>query len=124
MWPFYKSLAFWQMPVPLRAYRDQALVTKGDANYRRLLGDRHWAHDTDFAELMGYGRGARRAPHVVGVSSAPRPTPRPRRRPPGKWLPPARGGAVSAVAINLCIHLSWLIRLAASVSVASTPVPR
>ena len=35
--------------------RDQALViTKGDANYRRLLGDRHWAHDTDFAELMGY----------------------------------------------------------------------
>ena len=44
------------MPVPLRAfYRDQALViTKGDANYRRLLGDRHWAHDTDFAELMGY----------------------------------------------------------------------
>ena len=56
-WPFYTgSLAFWEMPVPLRAfYRDQALViTKGDANYRRLLGDRHWAHDTDFAELMGY----------------------------------------------------------------------
>ena len=56
-WPFYTgSLAFWEMPVPLRAfYRDQALViTKGDANSRRLLGDRHWAHDTDFAELMGY----------------------------------------------------------------------
>ena len=30
------------------------MVTKGDANYRRLLDDRHWPHDTDFAELMSY----------------------------------------------------------------------
>ena len=45
----------WEMLLLRAFYRDQALViTKGDANYRRLLGDRHWAHDTDFAELMGY----------------------------------------------------------------------
>ena len=25
-----------------------------DANYRRLLGDLHWAHDTPFATLLDY----------------------------------------------------------------------
>ena len=28
------------------------VLTKGDANFRRLLGDLHWPHDTDFADLM------------------------------------------------------------------------
>lgn len=33
---------------------DRALVLfKGDANYRRLLGDRHWAHDTTLEEAWG-----------------------------------------------------------------------
>lgn len=53
---FYTSgRAFWEMPGDLRAaYEGAALVvTKGDANYRRLLGDLHWRHDYSFAELTG-----------------------------------------------------------------------
>lgn len=48
--------AFWQMPAELAQQMGQAelVLTKGDANYRRLLGDLHWPHDTPFAELMGY----------------------------------------------------------------------
>lgn len=54
--PFYTSpLPFWEMPSSLRVQLARAalVITKGDANYRRLLGDRHWAHDASFAELMG-----------------------------------------------------------------------
>ena len=46
---FYTSaLPFWSMPAALaEEFGAAALVlTKGDANYRRLLDDRHWAHDT------------------------------------------------------------------------------
>jgi len=48
---FYNSARdFWELPEDLRAeYADAAVVIlKGDANYRRLLGDRHWPYDTDF----------------------------------------------------------------------------
>jgi len=47
---------FWEMPVALHAsYAAAALVlTKGDANYRRLLGDLHWAHDTPFGAVCDY----------------------------------------------------------------------
>ena len=47
--------AFWEMPDSLRASYEtaQIVLTKGDANFRRLLGDLHWAHDYDFAELTG-----------------------------------------------------------------------
>ena len=47
---------FWEMPDALHAaYAAAALVlTKGDANYRRLLGDRHWAHATPFASVCDY----------------------------------------------------------------------
>ena len=30
------------------------VITKGDANYRRLLDDRHWPHDMPFDELLSY----------------------------------------------------------------------
>lgn len=53
---FYTSgRAFWEMPPSLAAaYAAAAVViTKGDANYRRLLGDLHWAHDYSFSELTG-----------------------------------------------------------------------
>jgi hypothetical protein len=43
--PFYTSpLAFWDMPEDLRSCFSAATlcITKGDANYRRLLGDRGW----------------------------------------------------------------------------------
>ena len=47
--------AFWEMPDELRAAYESAavVITKGDANYRRLLGDLHWAHDFSFSELTG-----------------------------------------------------------------------
>jgi len=54
---FYTSaLPFWDAPDELvDEFSGAALVLlKGDANYRRLLDDRHWAHDTNFAELMSY----------------------------------------------------------------------
>jgi uncharacterized protein with ATP-grasp and redox domains len=51
---FTSPLPFWEMPDSLRAqYAACGLViTKGDANYRRLLGDRHWPHSTSFATIM------------------------------------------------------------------------
>merc|ERR1712048_1198635 len=39
------------LPSDLRATYEEAAVVilKGDANYRRLLGDLHWPYDTDFS---------------------------------------------------------------------------
>jgi uncharacterized protein with ATP-grasp and redox domains len=47
---------FWSMPPALAEEFGSAamVITKGDANYRRMLGDLHWPHDTNFAELMSY----------------------------------------------------------------------
>jgi len=53
--PFYTSAhPFWDMPDDLFAIFGSAgaVLLKGDANYRRLLGDRHWPHDTPFSPLM------------------------------------------------------------------------
>jgi uncharacterized protein with ATP-grasp and redox domains len=49
-------LALWEMPETLRNdLRDSHLViSKGDAHYRRLLGDRHWPAITPFADIMSY----------------------------------------------------------------------
>lgn len=55
--PFWVSpLPFWEMPPTLAAELGQArlAISKGDANYRRLLGDRHWPYTTPFAEVVGY----------------------------------------------------------------------
>ena len=43
------------MPAELRTELGAAAVVicKGDANYRRLLGDLHWPHDVSFQRLMG-----------------------------------------------------------------------
>lgn len=47
---------FWQMPNDLRAELAQAqlIVAKGDANYRRLLGDLHWPYTTPLADIISY----------------------------------------------------------------------
>lgn len=55
--PFWTSpLPLWEMPDDL--YDDlsqsQLIISKGDANYRRLLGDRHWPFTTPFAAIMSY----------------------------------------------------------------------
>lgn len=49
-------LAFWEMPQPLRGFlAESSLVfVKGDANYRRLLGDRHWPFTTPFQDIVCY----------------------------------------------------------------------
>ena len=47
----------WELPPHLREDlgANSALVfTKGDANYRRLLGDRSWALDAPFTDVCGY----------------------------------------------------------------------
>lgn len=55
--PFWTSpLAFWELPHDLRddLAQSQLIISKGDANYRRLLGDRHWPFTTPFAAIMSY----------------------------------------------------------------------
>ena len=50
------SLFYFQLPDDLRAElagMDLVLV-KGDANYRRLLGDAHWPSTTAFADAVAY----------------------------------------------------------------------
>jgi Damage-control phosphatase ARMT1-like domain len=49
-------LAFWEIPAPLKNELSAAslIVVKGDANYRRLLGDRHWDFTTNFADIVCY----------------------------------------------------------------------
>jgi uncharacterized protein with ATP-grasp and redox domains len=55
--PFWTSpRAFWEMPADLRQdlSQSQLIISKGDANYRRLLGDRHWPYTTSFQAIMAY----------------------------------------------------------------------
>jgi hypothetical protein len=49
-------LAFWEIPDSLKSDLSAAnlIVIKGDANYRRLLGDRHWDFTTNFADIVSY----------------------------------------------------------------------
>lgn len=49
-------LAFWEMPELLQQDLAQAslVILKGDANYRRLLGDRHWSFTTSFEDIVCY----------------------------------------------------------------------
>lgn len=49
-------LYFWEMPEHLRQElsRSDLVISKGDANYRRLAGDRNWPPTTPFQEVMRY----------------------------------------------------------------------
>jgi uncharacterized protein with ATP-grasp and redox domains len=55
-WLYGTSLFFFQLPDDLRALLAgmDLVVVKGDANYRRLLGDAHWPPTTPFAKAAGY----------------------------------------------------------------------
>jgi len=53
---------FWSAPLALGAMpaalahdlaRAELVILKGDANYRRLLGDRHWAFSSDWVHIAG-----------------------------------------------------------------------
>lgn len=49
-------LPFWEIPNSLKNELAQTnlIVVKGDANYRRLLGDRHWDFTTNIADIVCY----------------------------------------------------------------------
>lgn len=49
-------LAGWEMPQGVRDVLSEAAlaIVKGDANYRRLLGDRHWEYTTPFEQVAAY----------------------------------------------------------------------
>ena len=49
-------LAMWDMPDVLRQQLSGSslIISKGDANYRRLLGDRHWPYEMPFEDIVSY----------------------------------------------------------------------
>ncbi|MBD2679922.1 MULTISPECIES: damage-control phosphatase ARMT1 family protein [Nostoc] len=49
-------LAFWEIPNSLKneLAKSSLIIIKGDANYRRLLGDRHWDFTTNIADIVSY----------------------------------------------------------------------
>lgn len=54
--PFWTSpLPLWEMPDDLleELRTTDLLISKGDANYRRLLDDRHWPIDLPFQQVVG-----------------------------------------------------------------------
>lgn len=55
--PFWTSPhPAWDMPPDLHQTLQQAtlVISKGDANYRRLLGDSHWPFTTPFSQVVNY----------------------------------------------------------------------
>jgi hypothetical protein len=59
--PFFCApLPYEDMPEDLRSQFATADLTilKGDLNYRRLVGDRHWSATTPFADLTAHFPGA------------------------------------------------------------------
>lgn len=55
--PFWTSpLSSWEMPAGLAQELRQSglIINKGDANYRRWLGDRHWAPDAPLGRILSY----------------------------------------------------------------------
>lgn len=55
-WFWTSPLDMWLMPIDLRQELGQAdlVISKGDANYRRLLGDRHWPFTTPISDILCY----------------------------------------------------------------------
>ncbi|MGH8002314.1 MAG: damage-control phosphatase ARMT1 family protein [Brasilonema sp.] len=49
-------LAFWEIPESFKneLSNSSLIVIKGDANYRRLLGDRHWDFTTNISDIVSY----------------------------------------------------------------------
>lgn len=55
--PFWTSAKeMWELPAELEEVLGSSslVISKGDANYRRLLGDRHWKDTDDFSQITRY----------------------------------------------------------------------
>lgn len=50
------ALAGWEMPLSMAhfVHQQDLMIAKGDANYRRLVGDLHWAYATDKKDVFDY----------------------------------------------------------------------
>jgi hypothetical protein len=48
--------SLWEMPHDLRGMLGESrlVIFKGDLNYRRMLGDRHWPFATPFKDIVSY----------------------------------------------------------------------
>lgn len=99
--PFYTSyLPFWDAPDTLTSLlRPCTLaIVKGDASYRRIVGDRHWPHSTPFAHVVSYfpcpvlALRTCKAGVLVGVS--PEAEARAARADPSNWLVSGKYGLV------------------------------
>ncbi len=75
--PFWTSpFPFWQLPDDLwqDLSQSQLIISKGDANYRRLHGDAHWPFTTPFEYVVRYfpapmvALRTLKGEHVVGLS--------------------------------------------------------
>ncbi|MCJ7701480.1 MAG: damage-control phosphatase ARMT1 family protein [Anaerolineales bacterium] len=55
-WFWTSPLDGWGMPAELKEDLSQShlVFSKGDAHYRRLLGDRHWPYTTSFSDILAY----------------------------------------------------------------------
>jgi uncharacterized protein with ATP-grasp and redox domains len=55
-WYWNSPLAGWELPGALRGELVESglLISKGDANYRRWLGDRHWPFETPLDQILSY----------------------------------------------------------------------
>lgn len=55
-WFWTSPLAFWEMPEPLaqELSNSDLIIVKGDANYRRTIGDRHWEYTTPYQAITSY----------------------------------------------------------------------
>lgn len=49
-------LSFWEIPKPFikEISASDLIISKGDLNYRRLLGDRHWKFTTPLSDILRY----------------------------------------------------------------------
>jgi uncharacterized protein with ATP-grasp and redox domains len=97
---FWNSpLAFWDLPERLVRFLGQAdlLVSKGDANYRRLLGDRRWNFQLPFDSVVDYLPASLVALRVlkadVVVGLTPREIHRARKADP-RWMVDGRWGVI------------------------------
>jgi len=55
-WFWTSPLDGWGMPDELKQElsKSNLVLSKGDAHYRRLLGDRHWPYTTSFEDILAY----------------------------------------------------------------------